>query len=111
MAFSSDVLRGHTETIILRILNESDNYGYEITKRIIDCGKGLIDVKDATIYTAFKRMEDDGYIETYWGDGANGARRKYYKITDGGKKAYKIKREEWIAAAEILGNLILGEEK
>lgn len=111
MAFSSDMLRGHTETIILRILSEGDNYGYEITKRIIDGGKGLVDIKDATIYTAFKRMESDGYIETYWGDGAGGARRKYYRITERGQTAYLDKKEEWKIAADILNYLILGEKQ
>lgn len=111
MAFSSDILRGHTETIILRILYEGDSYGYEITKRIVDGGRGKIDIKDATIYTAFKRMEDDGYIETYWGDGAGGARRKYYRITEAGKKAYLEKKQEWAIAAEILNELIVGEKK
>ena len=62
MAHGGDILRGHTETIILRILSEGDSYGYEISKSIIDSGEGVIDVKDATIYTAFKRMEEDGLL-------------------------------------------------
>ena len=72
MAHGGDILRGHTETIILRILSEGDSYGYEICKTIIDGGEGIIDVKDATIYTAFKRMEEDGLLITYWGDGVGG---------------------------------------
>lgn len=108
MAVNSDILRGHTDTIILRILSEGDNYGYEIAKSIIDDGKGMIDVKDATIYMAFRRMESDGYITTYWGDGVGGARRKYYRITQKGSDYYNEKRSEWEAVSKLLNDLILG---
>ncbi|HOB65035.1 MAG TPA: PadR family transcriptional regulator [Clostridia bacterium] len=64
MAVNSDILRGHTDTIILRILSEGDSYGYEVAKRIIEDGEGYIDIKDATIYIAFKRMEENGLITT-----------------------------------------------
>ncbi|MDR0751213.1 MAG: PadR family transcriptional regulator [Christensenellaceae bacterium] len=108
MAVSSDILRGHTETIILRILRSKDSYGYEITKEIIEAGEGLIDVKDATIYTAFRRMESDGLINTYWGDGTLGARRKYYQITEAGIRFYNDRLEEWKEISRLLSNLIIG---
>jgi DNA-binding PadR family transcriptional regulator len=110
MAVSSDILRGHTDTIILGILRRGDNYGYEITKSIIERGGGLIDIKDATIYTAFKRLEDMALITTYWGEGISGARRKYYKITQEGLKVYFEKCTEWKEVSTLLTNLILGED-
>ena len=108
MAFSSDILRGHTETVILKILLDRDGYGYEITKRILETSGGLIDIKDATIYTAFRRMEIDGLIESYWDDKAAGARRRYYKITGKGKGLYAEKLDEWIEIDRILNALIKG---
>lgn len=107
MAVSSDILRGHTDTIILRILLEGDSYGYEVAKKITEDGEGLIEIKDATIYIAFKRMEDDGLITTYWGDGVGGARRKYYKITNKGEKVYKEAIKEWKEVNKILNNLLI----
>lgn len=108
MSKTGDILRGHTETIILRILTEGDSYGYEISKTIIEKGEGLVDVKDATIYTAFRRMEEEGLLITYWGDGVGGARRRYYTITDKGRELYNQKRTEWESIKRILDNLILG---
>lgn len=108
MAQASDLLRGHTETIILRLLTEKDSYGYEISKKIIELGQGMLDIKDATIYTAFRRMENNGLLATYWGDGVGGARRRYYSITDKGKVFYQEKKAEWIKLKSILNNLILG---
>lgn len=105
---SGDILRGNTETIILSILNQGDSYGYEISKAIVEGGKGLIDVKDATIYTAFRRMENDGLIRAYWGEGNLGGRRRYYSITPIGKAYYQEKRAEWQQINKILCNLIMG---
>lgn len=111
MAHGGDILRGHTETIILRILSEGDSYGYEISKTIIDGGEGIIDVKDATIYTAFKRMEEEGLLTTYWGDGVGGARRRYYRITEKGRRFYEEKLAEWKKVSRILDKLIVGGDK
>ncbi|MBR6750942.1 MAG: PadR family transcriptional regulator [Clostridia bacterium] len=108
MAVNGDVLRGHTETIILRILLEGDNYGYEIAKRITDAGEGLIEVKDATIYTAFRRMEAEGLLTTYWGDGVGGARRRYYRISQKGREYYDEKVRVWKELNRLLNNLIVG---
>ena len=104
----SDILRGHTETIILKLLSEQDSYGYEISKNIIEKGEGLIDIKDATIYTAFRRMENEGYLATYWGEGVGGARRRYYSVTEKGKEYYESQKEEWKKINRILNNLIIG---
>ena len=110
MAHSGDMLRGHTETIILRILMDGDSYGYEIAKKIVDGGEGVIEVKDATIYTAFRRMEEEGFLATYWGEGHLGARRRYYSITKKGREFYAEKLNEWIKVDKILNNLIKGEQ-
>ncbi len=59
MVISGDILRGHTETFILNILSKGDSYGYEMTKNIHAESEGLIDIKDATIYTALSRMEKE----------------------------------------------------
>lgn len=107
MAISSDMFRGHTDTFILNILSKGDNYGYEITKKITEKSKGNFTIKDATIYTAFRRMEEEGLIETYWGDGIGGARRRYYKITSKGQRILKEKKEEWETVSKLLTNLIL----
>jgi PadR family transcriptional regulator, regulatory protein PadR len=110
MSYSSEILRGNTETIILAILKHKDSYGYEIMKTIIERGKGLFNIKDATIYTAFKRMEKEGLISTYWGDEDGGPRRKYYTITSKGKDAYTQKVIEWKEINIVLNHLIGGED-
>ena len=105
---SGEILRGNTETIILAILKNKDSYGYEIMKKIIEGSRGLLNIKDATVYTAFKRMEKKGLIASYWGDEENSPRRKYYKITAMGKEKYVLKVKEWQTVKIILDDLIGG---
>jgi len=108
MKYSSEMLRGNTETIILAILMHGDSYGYAILKSINDRGGGIFDLKDATIYTTIKRMEKEGMITTYWGGEKAGARRKYYHITEKGKELYVEKISDWQKVNHILNNLIMG---
>lgn len=106
---NAEILRGFTDAIILNCLLESDSYGYKISRSIIKKTNKLMDIKDATIYLAFKRMEKEKLIESYWSDNLDSARRKYYRITVDGKKYLKKKKEEWLRNRDIL-NTLLGED-
>lgn len=106
MSITSDLIRGHTDTIILAKLMESDSYGYQINKTIYQASNQRYELKEATLYTAFKRLEDAGCISSYWGDQGSGARRKYYTITNRGKEVYQQKMTEWLEAKELLDKLL-----
>ncbi|HZJ76609.1 MAG TPA: PadR family transcriptional regulator [Oscillospiraceae bacterium] len=103
---SSDLLRGHTDTIVLGILIEGDNYGYGIYKRIIEKSEELYEIKEATLYSSFRRLEKAGGISSYWGDETQGGRRKYYKITTFGKNMYELNKKDWGFAKKIIDKLI-----
>lgn len=109
MSIRADVIRGHTDAVILAQLVRGDSYGYAINKRIEGLSGGEFVLKEATLYTAFRRLEDSGYIASYWGDEAVGARRRYYKITEAGREAYRQARAEWDASVRILNALLEGE--
>ena len=103
---SPDLLRGHTDTMILKLLIESDRYGYEIVKLIGQNSGGEYELKEATMYSSLKRLEADSDIEWYWGDGSQGGRRKYFKITEKGKATYNNNISNWEYAKRVLDNLL-----
>jgi PadR family transcriptional regulator PadR len=103
---SSDLLRGHTDTIILRLLLDGDKYGYEITKLVHENSQQLYELKEATMYSSLKRLEGDGHITSYWGDETHGGRRKYYAITENGRELYKVNKQNWDYAKQILDGLL-----
>ena len=110
MSIASDLIRGHTDTIILARLMGSDNYGYEINKSIQQRTGGAYELKEATLYTAFRRLEQAGCITSYWGNEQTGARRRYYSITDTGRDTYRNLIAEWKTAKGMIDQLIQTEE-
>ena len=106
MSIASDVIRGHIDTIILRHLLESDNYGYEINKSILEKTENEYELKEATLYSAFRRLELAGYISSYWGDELTGARRRYYSITKAGRELYEKNKSDWQKAKVLIDKLI-----
>jgi len=110
MPLSADLLRGHTETIILTQLMEKDSYGYEINKSVQQRTDGLCGFKEATLYTAFKRLESAGFITSYWGEDGPGARRRYYAITDSGRRRWADDCREWRDTRDMLDALITLQE-
>ncbi|HVQ44576.1 MAG TPA: PadR family transcriptional regulator [Candidatus Saccharimonadia bacterium] len=103
---SSDLLRGHTDTIILKLLMGGDKYGYEITKLVHEYSNQLYELKEATMYSSLKRLENDAHITSYWGDETQGGRRKYYRITGSGHELYQANRRNWDYAKQILDKLL-----
>lgn len=106
MSITSDLIRGNTETIILSHLIEKDSYGYEINKSIKKKTNNEYELKEATLYTAFRRLEQGEMIISYWGDQTTGARRKYYKITAFGKKMLEQNKVDWEEAKLLIDSLI-----
>ena len=106
MSIAGDLIRGHTDAIILARLLQSDSYGYEINKMISTLSSGRFELKEATLYTAFKRLEDTGCITSYWGDSGAGARRRYYTITPVGREACHRLLAEWKETKEIMDKLL-----
>ncbi len=89
---TSDLLRGHTDTMILRLLSEADRYGYEIVKLIAEHSGGEYELKEATMYSSVRRLEVDGDIEWYWGD--ESARRKEEILPDYGKRESNVRSQQ-----------------
>lgn len=106
MSIAADLIRGHTDTIILAQLLGGDSYGYKINKAILEHTNSSYELKEATLYTAFRRLEEAGFINSYWGDENTGARRRYYTITQSGRDEYKRLKTDWESAKAIIDGLI-----
>ncbi len=70
--------------IILYQLKDGDRYGYEIIKQIEDASQGKIVIKQPTLYSVLKKLEQNKFITSYWQDSEIGGKRHYYKLTDNG---------------------------
>jgi DNA-binding PadR family transcriptional regulator len=105
-ALAADLLRGHTESIVLALLSRGDSYGFEIFKTIRDVTGGAYEIKEATLYASYRRLLRDGLVEAYWGDETQGGRRKYYRITDSGRAVYRDNVRTWVVTRDIIDSLL-----
>lgn len=108
-SINSDLIRGHIDTIILKLLKDGDNYGYEIMKAVSVNSDKEYELKEPSLYTSLKRLEKQGHILSYWGDESQGGRRKYYRITDSGIATYEKALTEWLHALKIITRLLQGD--
>ena len=103
---SSDLIRGHINTIILRALYDGDKYGYEIIAEIEQKSHGQYSLKQPSLYSALKRLEKDGYVTSYWGGSVSGGRRKYFSLTEAGKTISEQNQAEWEYSRTVIDSLI-----
>lgn len=106
---SSDLIRGHIDTIVLGLLSTQDRYGYDICKQVAVMSEGEYELKEPTLYSAARRLEAQGLIRSYWGEESQGGRRKYYAITAQGQGTYKRNLEDWTRARRLIDRLVSGE--
>ena len=104
MTISADLLRGYTDTIIM--LAAGDGYGYGISRAVAEKSDGMVRLKEATLYTAFRRMEENGYIRSYWGNEETGARRRYYSLTEPGREKLAEDTSAWEETRRVIDTLL-----
>lgn len=107
---SSDIIRGHLDPIILRLILEKDRYGYEVSREISLRTLDRFQIKEATLYAVFQRLEKKGYITSYEGDVSLGSRRRYYTITKLGRAYFHEEVEDWNQVKDIIDLFMQTEE-
>ena len=103
---NSDLIRGNINTIILKSLYNGDRYGYDIIREIRDKSHGQYILKQPTLYSCLKRLENQGFIRGCWGEESNGGRRKYYTLTDLGREVFVKNQDEYEFSRTIIDQLI-----
>lgn len=106
---SSDLIRGHIDTIVLGLLSAEDRYGYDICRQVTLLSDNEYELKEPTLYSAARRLEGQGLIRSYWGEESQGGRRKYYAITPEGRQAYERNLMDWKRARTLIDRLVSGE--
>ena len=108
---SSDVIRGCNDIMILYLLRDNPSYGYEISKQIKQMSDEKYIIKETTLYSAFSRMEKNGYVTSFQSSEENGKKRTYYQITDAGRTYYREKCQKWNLSKDVIDRFIYkGEE-
>ena len=97
-AIEIQLKKGVLTLCVLALLNRHDSYAYEIASTLSDA----IDMGEGTIYPLMRRMQSDGQVETYLVESPSGPSRKYYRLTDAGRRALDAQTTEWRAFARAV---------
>ena len=89
------LLQGTLDLLILRSLVAGERHGLGVSRRIEQITKGTFVVKPGSLFPALHRMEDEGWISSFWGESENTRRAKYYRLTKAGRKQLEAETKRW----------------
>lgn len=95
MLINKDLIAASSTPIVLAILAERDSYGYAILQRVKELSGGCMEWTDGMLYPVLHRLERLGQVEARWETAESGRRRKYYRITAGGRAQLAEDRKQW----------------
>ena len=107
MHIPKDLVAASATPLVLGILTEGESYGYAILKRVNELSGGELQWTDGMLYPLLHRLERLGYAEAAWKvpAGSRARRRKYYRITEPGRRALSEQRRQWAVITGALGDL------
>lgn len=108
MTTDKSLLSGSTTTLILKLLEEKDMYGYEMTETLSNKSDHTFDLKAGTLYPILHNLEKNELVEAYEEKADNERTRKYYHLTERGKKLLKEKHQEWIVYSNAVNKVLNG---
>ncbi len=91
----AELKKGSVQMLLLAILEEAPKYGFQIIRELREATNGFFDLKEGTLYPALRRLEGKGYLKGRWNTETEGSPRKYYHMTDSGRKTLKEATKVW----------------
>lgn len=95
MAKKADLLQGTLHLLILKALSFEALHGLGVSNRIAQITRHTFDVKPGSLFPALHRMEEAGWLRSYWGDSENNRRAKFYSLTRAGKRQLETETKDW----------------
>ena len=89
------LLQGTLDLLILRSLVSGERHGLGVSRRIEQITQGTFVVKPGSLFPALHRMEEEGWISSFWGESENTRRAKYYRLTRAGRKQLEVETRRW----------------
>ncbi len=104
-----ELKRGTLEMILLKLLAGGEMYGYQIVSTLEERAGGQFALKEGTLYPVLYRLEDAGLIDSRWETPGRGMPRKYYRLTEAGRRQLAALLTEWQAFVGAVERLLATE--
>ncbi|MDR3771907.1 MAG: PadR family transcriptional regulator [Terracidiphilus sp.] len=100
------MLQGTLDLLILKALGTGELHGLGVSRRIEQITRGTFLVKPGSLFPALHRMEEAGWLSSFWGESENRRRAKFYRLTKAGTRQLAAETEEWTRVAVAMGNAL-----
>jgi PadR family transcriptional regulator PadR len=107
MSLQDQIRKGSTETLILSLLAKEPMYGYQIGQELQQRSGGYFEMKEGLLYPTLHRMAQEGLLSSEWRESGTARRRKYYAITEKGRRALNEQTAEWQTFTKKLFHLLV----
>ncbi len=104
-----EMLKGTLDMMILRTLVTGDAHGHTIAKIIERTSEDVLEVEQGSLYPALHRLEDRGWVSSYWGASENNRKAKFYRLNAAGRKQLVLETGRWRQMIRAIG-LVMGEK-
>ncbi len=101
-----NLLQGTLDLLILKSLGTGELHGLGISRRIEQITRGTFLVKPGSLFPALHRMEEAGWLSSFWGESENNRRAKFYRLTKAGKGQLAVETEQWTKVALAMANAL-----
>lgn len=105
-AIEIQLKKGALELCVLALLSQHDSYAYEIASRLADS----IGMGEGTIYPLMRRLQNDGLVKTYLVESPSGPPRKYYGLTDNGRRSFEQQKAAWASFSQAMQDILGGAQ-
>src|SRR5262249_35651804 len=99
----ADLLQGTLDMLVLQTLRLGDAHGYTIARLIAQRSEAFLQVEQGSLYPALNRLEDRGWIDSYWATSEHNRRARYYRLTPKGLRQLQLEREQWAQLVRAIG--------
>ena len=106
--WTAELKKGSIQLCLLALLSGEANYGFQMIKELRERSRGFFDVKEGTLYPALRRLEERGFVESAWVEREVGVPRKYYTLTDRGRRALHEAKQVWGDMAQSVDRILGG---
>ena len=105
---NSEMVQGTLDMLILRTLIAGPAHGHTIAHVIEHTSENVLDVEQGSLYPALHRLEDRGWVSSYWGASENNRKAKFYELTAPGRRQLVAEAGRWRQIVEAIGR-VMGE--
>jgi PadR family transcriptional regulator PadR len=102
----ANLLQGTLDLLILKAIGDGEFHGLGIARRVEQISQGTFKVSPGSLFPALHRMEEAGWLTSFWGESENNRRAKYYRRTKAGERQLGVETEQWTTISRAIGHAL-----